>query len=440
MTDQGKPGQESRGTVGQGAMGQETVGQETVGLNAGAGTTGEMTFADILAPVLPDTFFAEYHGRKALHVPGNADKFAQVMSWAKLNALLNMTAMWTSRSFEMALDGALLPARDYCRPAVDHGSGAPSQQPDAARVTALLERGASLLLNDIDTFNPGLSAVAQALEQTLESRVQANLYCSAAERQAFSSHFDSHDVYAMHVEGEKLWRIYEGRLDNPVAHPAFKGQPQSFHENAKGKIAAEILLKPGDLLYIPRGTYHDALARTDGTIHVAFGAVAVIGLDFVSGIFERAVHDSAFRGDLPRRHAPGGEAAFDRHMQNLTERLAAMIADRATLDGFRAFQDGYRYPRGGFALSSALVGAPAYRVTSRDFSVVRHGNSFALRKGNQTTAIPLGFDRAVTWIIARDSLTTADFAAAATGLSAEQQAELLRALESMGVISREASR
>lgn len=427
MTDQGK-------------VGQEKPGQGKSDMNADAGTTGEITFADILAPVLPETFFAEYHGRKVLHVPGGADKFAPVMSWAKLNAMLNMTALWTNRSFEMALDGTLLPPRDYCRPAVDHGSGAPSQQPDAARVTALLKRGASLLLNDIDTFNPGLSAVAHALEQTLESRVQANLYCSAAERQAFPSHFDSHDVYAVHVEGEKLWRIYEGRLDNPVAHPAFQGQPQSFHENAKGKIAAEILLKPGDLLYIPRGTYHDAIARTDGTLHVAFGAVAVIGLDFVSGIFERAVHDAAFRGDLPRRHAPGGEAAFDRHMQNLTERLATMIADRATLDSFRAFQDGYRYPRGGFALSSAVFGEPVYRVTSRDFSVVRHGDSFALRKGSKTTAIPPGFDRAVAWVIARDSLTAADFAAGAVGLSAEQQAELLRALESMGVVARERQR
>lgn len=414
MTDQGQP--DATGMMG--------------------GMAGDISFADILSPVLPDTFFAEYHGRKVLHVPGGADKFARVMSWAKLNALLNMSAVWTSHSFEMALDGSLLPAREYCRPAVGHGSGAPIQQPDATRVTALLKRGASLLLNDIDTLNPGLSAVARALEDTLESRVQANLYCSATERQAFPSHFDSHDVYAIHVEGEKLWRLYEGRLDNPVAHPAFQGQPKSFHEKAKGKIAAEILLKPGDLLYIPRGTYHDAMARTDGTLHVAFGAVAVIGLDFVSGIFERAVHDPAFRRDLPRRHAPGGEAAFDRHMQGLAERLAAMVADRATLDDFRAFQDSYRYPRGDFALSGAWFNDMAYLVTSQNFSVVRRGNTFALRHNDKTIAIPPGFDRAVAWVIGRDSVTSEELAQADTGLRDDQQAELLRSLESMGVIAR----
>jgi ribosomal protein L16 Arg81 hydroxylase len=401
-----------------------------------AGTSGELSFADILSPIAPETFFAEYHGRKVLHVPGRADKFASAMSWAKLNALLNMTAIWTSRSFEMALDGALLSAREYCRPAVDHGTGAPSQQPDAARVTALLKRGASLLLNDVDTLNPGLAAVARALEGTLEARVQANLYCSAAERQAFPSHFDTHDVYAVHVEGEKLWRIYEGRLDNPVAHPAFQGQPQSFHEQSKGKIAAEILLKPGDLLYIPRGTYHDALAQTDGTLHVAFGAVSVIGLDFVSGIFERAVHDPLFRQDLPRRHAPGGDAAFDRHMRALSERLAAMVADQATLGDFRVFQDSYRYPRGGFALSESLFSDKPYRVTSREFSVVRRGSAWALRKGDKTTAIPPGFDRAVAWIIERDTFAVEALSQAVPELSPDQRQDLLQSLETMGVITR----
>jgi ribosomal protein L16 Arg81 hydroxylase len=404
------------------------------------GAGGELSFAGILSPIPPETFFAEYHGRKVLHVPGSADKFASVMSWVKLNALLNMTALWTSRSFEMALDGVILPAREYCRPAVDHGSGAPSQQPDAARVTALLKQGASLLLNDIDTFNPGLAAVARALEDTLESRVQANLYCSASERQAFPSHFDTHDVYAVHVEGEKLWRIYEGRLDNPVAHPAFQGQPPSFHERSKGKISAEILLKPGDLLYIPRGTYHDALAQTDGTLHVAFGAVSVIGLDFVSGIFERAVHDPLFRQDLPRRHAPGGDAAFDRHMRALSERLEAMVADQATLGSFRAFQDSYRYPRGGFALSESLFGDKPYRVTSREFSVVRRGSAWVLRKGDKTTAIPAGFDRAVTWIINRDTFAVEALSQAAPELDSNQRQDLLHSLEAMGVITRDRAR
>jgi hypothetical protein len=57
-----------------------------------------LTFADVIAPVSAEQFFAEYHGRKILHVRGAADKFAGVMSWARLNALLNMTAVCRGHS------------------------------------------------------------------------------------------------------------------------------------------------------------------------------------------------------------------------------------------------------------------------------------------------------------------------------------------------------
>jgi len=33
----------------------------------------------------------------------------------------------------------------------------------------------------------------------------------------------------------------------------------------------QITLKPGDLLYSPRGQYHDALASKSSSIHLAFG-------------------------------------------------------------------------------------------------------------------------------------------------------------------------
>jgi hypothetical protein len=401
---------------------------------------GALSFAEILAPVAPDTFFAEYHGRKTLHVPGAAGKFADMMSWPKLNALLNMTAVWTNHSFTMALDGAMVPPHEYCRPGMAHATGAAALQPDAARVTALLERGASLVLNDIDTFNPGLTAVARVLEEAFESRVQANLYCSWRERRAFPSHFDNHDVYALHVEGEKLWRVYEGRLDNPIAHPAFQGQPASFHEKAKGKIAAEILLKPGDLLYIPRGTYHDAIARSDGTIHVAFGATAMIGLDLVSSLFERAVHESLFRADFPRRHAPGGDKAFESHVRALASKLAEMAADPATLAHCRAFQDGYRYPRGGFGLASRspagfFANSATYRIVDDSFTVVRHGGDWMLRRGNKATAIPPGLDRPVAWIIERRRFALTELAAAFPDLGNEQRTEFLRSLEAMGMIT-----
>ncbi len=49
-----------------------------------------MTLADLLAPVTPERFFAEFHDRAPLHIRGEPGKFAGVLSWRQINRLLDM--------------------------------------------------------------------------------------------------------------------------------------------------------------------------------------------------------------------------------------------------------------------------------------------------------------------------------------------------------------
>ncbi|MDH3770907.1 MAG: hypothetical protein OET79_07975 [Nitrospirota bacterium] len=48
-----------------------------------------LSFADIMAPLATERFLAEYENQKPLHLEGAADKFVEVMSWAKLDQLLD---------------------------------------------------------------------------------------------------------------------------------------------------------------------------------------------------------------------------------------------------------------------------------------------------------------------------------------------------------------
>jgi ribosomal protein L16 Arg81 hydroxylase len=174
------------------------------------------SIADILHPVTPEEFFAEYHDKKPLHIPGTPNKFASVMSWQSLNDMLNMTSVWSGISLQLVVGKKMAPISDYCRPAIGRDN-VQSMQPDAARITALLRQGATLVANDVDALNPGLRSLAETLEIALGAKAQANVYCSWQQRQAFDSHFDTHDVYAIHVEGEKIWQIYRTRADRPIA-------------------------------------------------------------------------------------------------------------------------------------------------------------------------------------------------------------------------------
>ena len=283
------------------------------------------TFEELLAPVTPDEFFGEYYGRKPLHVPGAPDKFAAAMSWGDLNRILAVDAFWTKDNLRLYQDVAEIPAEDYCRSVP--GLGARVLRPDPDLVKARMSRGASLVLNSIDTLTPGIRSVADVLERTLLGYAQLNLYCSFAGHKAFDSHFDTHEVFALHAEGEKTWSVYEGRLDNPVRHPAFLDLTPEQHRRNRGGPMMEVRMTPGDLLYLPRGQYHDALASSGATLHLTFGVIPVRGIDLLELLEEEVVTDGLFRRDLPRPDAEGGADDLRERLAELGDRLARSMRD-----------------------------------------------------------------------------------------------------------------
>ncbi len=393
-------------------------------------TENVFTFADILHPITPEEFFAEYHDKKPLHIPGTPDKFASVMSWRTLNDLLNMSSVWSGISLRLMLDSKPIPTPDFCRPVIDRNN-VQSTQPDPERVTALLRQGASLIANDVDALSPGLRSAAEALEAALGAKAQANVYCSWRQRQAFNSHFDTHDAYAFHLEGEKVWQIYGTRADRPIAHPSFKQYGQAHHDQAKGKVLMEVTMRPGDLLYLPRGQYHDALASGSSALHVTIGLTAVIGIDFLDMVRELAVGDPLFRANVP------GPASDDRglkdHVRNLTERLGEIAASPEALEQFNRLRQEHRYHRGGYELPESVL-VPEYRVRARSLSVVRAGNGWALADKARSVPIPPGSDRLVAWVISQERFSDADMAAAFPDKANEDRTRLLRELAGMKVI------
>ena len=389
----------------------------------------DLSFDDILSPIGVEEFFAEYHDQKPLHIHGAGSKFSSLMNWDKLNGLLNMTAIWTPASLQLVRNGEIVSPGQYCRPSVD-AEGKRQLRPEAGAVTTLLKQGASLVANDIDTLTPELAAIADALEASLNGKAQTNLYCSWRERRAFNSHFDTHDVYAIHTLGEKVWRIYEGRLDNPIAHSRFKNFGHEYHEQHKGRVAAEITMQPGDLLYIPRGQYHDALASTDGTIHVSFGVTAPIGLDVLTLLYDQAIADPLFRTNLPR---PSDSAAVANHLATLGKHLSDITRQPKTQEILAKFRGDFRYQRGGFALP-VVPATAAYLVAGSGLKMKRSGAGWVLTSNKVTVPIPPDFEEHVRWIIARKQFSSVELGLAFPATTAPGIEVLLTDLSAMKVI------
>lgn len=282
-----------------------------------------MTFDEIMAPLGAQRFIDEYLGKAPLHLEGPPEKWAAIMNWDVLNRLLGASTIWAHASLPLVLDKEPIPASAYCSPAPGRDGGT-VLRPDPAKVKEFLRRGATLVANDIDQLTPELRAFCRAMEEALGGKVQANLYLSSKRRQGFAVHFDTHDVFAVHCMGEKTWMVFEGRAEDPIAHPMFKNLPPQHHERAKGKLWKEVRLKPGDLLYLPRGQYHYALAEDGACCHIAFGVTYPIGLDVVSYLFERMVAEPLGRANLPRE--PGRSRAAWRRSATVWRRSVRMPA------------------------------------------------------------------------------------------------------------------
>jgi tetratricopeptide (TPR) repeat protein/ribosomal protein L16 Arg81 hydroxylase len=400
-----------------------TENNKTVGNNS--------SFGDLLLPVTEQEFIADYYGKKPLHIKGGARKFENVMSWDILQGILNQTVAWTSKSLNLVLDNDVVAEGAYCEP-VTNRDGFEVLQPNAKMVMALLRRGASLVANDIDSLSPVMSGVSTAIENRLAGKVQANLYCSWKQRQAFGSHFDTHDVFAIHVAGEKLWNLYETRMDDPIAHPKFKSFGQDWHDKNRGAIAEQVPMRPGDLLYIPRGQYHDAMATSDGTIHVAFGVTHVIGLDVIEMLKATVVDDIEFRHNMP--HPDQGEAEVTAWLGALGDRLNAILHSPEAARGMIDFQREYRYPRGGITLPVHPPGRQ-FRLVTKGLSVMRQDGKWLLSGKKGSVPIPPGQEKVVSWIVARPGFNEGRLAEVFPDRAPDSFGELLDALTGTKVIA-----
>ena len=306
------------------------------------------SLAELLDPITPETFRAEYLHKKPLHVRGRPEKFASTLPWADINRMLTMD-VWTQKTLLLNMDTNPVPPAAYCVNAVTRGHQ-PIMRPDPDKVQELMSRGATLGLNEIETLAPGVLALVNTIQRELGAKSSANLYYSQKEHKGFDAHSDRHDVFAVHIHGTKRWNIYQGQLDRPIEHAMFQKWPQIEYDRRKGEVAEVIEMNPGDLLYLPRGKFHDALTSGDLSVHLAVASNEPLGLDWLNQLWNLAVRDPEFRAVLPYPEGPSGEQALHEYLKRLYDRLGAIAFDAQSLRMAKNLRSNYGIKRGSYHL------------------------------------------------------------------------------------------
>lgn len=225
----------------------------------------------LVAPLNSSTFFSDYFEQQPLHVrQREQSQIASLFSSALLDEVLeeglkvsNPLYYLNNQRFRLVKklerDGedwtAILP------PSVDAMTVEKAHEAFMA--------GFSVLINGLEVRWLSVQNAAMFIEELTGIRTRVNLYFTPPGKQAFDAHFDSMDGFVVQIEGSKEWIIYEPLMDRPRSDMKYKPKREELKELQR------IILEPGDVLYIPRGWPHEAIAVESElslpSLHLTFG-------------------------------------------------------------------------------------------------------------------------------------------------------------------------
>jgi bifunctional lysine-specific demethylase and histidyl-hydroxylase NO66 len=280
-------------------------------------------FTAFLAPFPVDRFVGDYYGVRPLHIAaeGPGDR-AGLMDWARLSDLLEVVPQWSGETLKLIIDSRPVGTDHYV--ALRETGRGPVARPDPGMIEAMMAMGASLVADALEDVAVDLRRLCAMLGARFGAKAGVNAYCSFAGVQAFASHCDPHEVFAVQCEGEKRWRIYANRADQPIS--GSQSSDQAAIDAAKGPVLLDVVMRPGDLLYIPRGYYHDAVASSARSLHLTFGVQPLYGLAVIDLLRDLAGEEAGMRAYLPP--ASDGDA-LETWLHTLGDTIASLVCSRA---------------------------------------------------------------------------------------------------------------
>lgn len=150
---------------------------------------------------------------------------------------------------------------------------------DIMKCTEAYKEGYTIALRGVEFRFAKIAAVADCLANLFgQPSVGVNMYLTPRNSQGLARHFDDHCVFVCQLLGTKQWKVFsQPALQLPRLYDPLDSQHGLEVESLLGGCR-KLLLKEGDILYIPRGFAHEACTDDGGTgdfsgfsLHVTFG-------------------------------------------------------------------------------------------------------------------------------------------------------------------------
>jgi hypothetical protein len=225
------------------------------------------------------TFLTEHQGRDVYRHRLPEGWPQELFGWPQLNAALAQHRLHPPR---LRLERAGADASEGVFRERRTRRGRTLYDLEPAALNARLREGATLILDAANELSPPLQQLCAGLSAELLGSCQANLYAAWGETQGFKVHWDAHDVFVVQVEGRKRWALYG------VTRPRRRSATAGAEHPKPDMPIEEIVLEPGDMLYLPRGYWHAAVGLGEPTLHLTIGVTRKTGTDFLHWLANEA--------------------------------------------------------------------------------------------------------------------------------------------------------
>ena len=145
------------------------------------------------------------------------------------------------------------------------------------------------------------------------SRDDCDAYMSWGDTRGFTTHWDDHDVLIFQIFGRKNWFIF----DDTRKFPLYK----DLHDQHNPPLIHNWnqIIQTGDILFIPRGKWHHAVALNEPSFHLTFGFGCRTGQNYMQWLQNKLTSIEGFRRDIP---AFASEEEINAFNQELTDMIA----------------------------------------------------------------------------------------------------------------------
>ena len=197
-----------------------------------------MSLASLLGPLSTEQFARRCWGRQPLHVRrAEREFFASLLSLSSIERQLSQAEFFERQAITA-------PRLEY---------GAPD--PPVASLGDLQQRlqlGSSVRLRRMERWlspSEPLMRLGRCLELELQHPLSSiSCYITPSNAVGLGPHHDETEIFTLQVSGRKRWRLY---------HRVNDARPGLHRREELGEPAQDLLLEPGELLYLPRGWIHD---------------------------------------------------------------------------------------------------------------------------------------------------------------------------------------